>query len=148
MQISYGTGANHYDVLTAAKAGLANTNFMGDLAILNPIDAARLATLKASTNEYVLHQTVSPNGQISQFWNGMKIVESPAQAAGTFTVIDKSCAQYWMREGASIEFGMNAGDFGSNNISVRAVSRGAQTIYKPAGIVTGTFANAIASLNA
>ena len=145
---SYGTGANHYDALTAAKAGLANTNFRANCAILNPIDAAKLATLKASTNEYVLHQTVSPNGEIKQFWNGMAIIESPAQTAGVFTVFDKNAAQYWMREGVSVEFGMNDDDFASNSISVRAIIRGAVATYLPAGIVTGTFEHAIASLNA
>ena len=145
---SYGTSANHYDVLTAAKAGLANTNFRANCAILNPIDAAKLATLKASTNEYVLHQTVSPNGEIKQFWNGMEVIESPAQNAGTFTVFDKNAAQYWMREGVSVEFGMNDDDFASNSISVRAIIRGAVATYLPAGIVTGLFSEAILSLNA
>lgn len=140
--------SNLYDVLSAAKAGLANTNFMADTVILNPIDAVRLTLIKASTREYVLSQTVTPSGAPQYFFNGMKVVETPAQSQGTFTVLDSKCAQYWMREGTSIEFGLNDDDFASNSVSVRAIIRGAQTIYKSNGIITDAFADWQTALDA
>lgn len=144
----FGTAANEYDVITAVAAGLANRNFMADKVFLNPLDYYSMVTRKASTNEYVMAQTVAPNGEFMTIWNGVEIVKTPAQTAGTFTILDsKKSSQYWMREGSQIEFGMNEADFASNNISVRASIRGALTNYYAQGIVSDTFANFRAALN-
>lgn len=90
----------------------------------------------------------SPGGSYKTFWNGIEIIKSNAQATGTFTVLDsKKATSYWTREGVSVEFGYDQDDFSTNSMTVRAKLRGAVTNYRPNGIVSGTFANAIASLN-
>ena len=133
---------NEYDVISAVAAGMANTNFQADKVFLNPIDYTAMVLSKATTQEYVLAQTIAPNGEFKTIWGGIEFVKTPAQTAGTFTLIDsKKSSQYWMREGAQVEFGMNADDFAANNISVRAIIRGALVNYYENGIVSDTFAN-------
>ena len=144
----FGTGANEYDVITAIAAGMANENYTAGICFLNPLDYYSMVTRKTTDNRYTLQTTVAPNGEYKTIWNGIELVKTAAQTAGTFTVIDKMATQYWMREGASIEFGMNANDFASNNISVKAIIRGALTNYNQRGIVSDTFANFEAALNA
>lgn len=143
----FGTNANRFDVLTASMSGLMSNNFMAGLCILHPSDYYAMTLIKSSQNEYVLQQTVAPDGSYKTFWNGVEVMKTPAQAAGTFSVIDKSSVAYWMREGLTFEFNYNDEDFASNAITARAKVRGAVTTYRPNGIVTGTFTNAIAALN-
>ena len=145
---TYGTAANRYDALTAAAAGLAANNYVADKVFLNPLDYYRMTTIKSTQNEYVLAQTVAPDGSYKTFWNGIEVVKTAAQTAGAFIMIDsKKANQYWIREGASIEFGYNDTDFANNNISVRAKLRGANTNYLAKGIVSATFANFALALN-
>ena len=115
---SQGTGANNFDVLTAAMAGLANTNYMAGKVFVNPIDYYEMVLAKATTNEYVLAQTIAPDGSYKTFWNGVEIVKTPAQTAGTFTILDMRAATYFQRTGSNIEFGYNDNDFAGFNISV------------------------------
>ena len=145
----FGTQANNYDVISAVAAGMANTNFQADKVFLNPIDYTAMVLSKDNDEAYALTHTVAPNGEYKTIWGGIEFVKTPAQVAGTFTLIDsKKSSQYWMREGAQVEFGMNNDDFAANNISVRAIIRGALVNYYENGIVSDTFGNWTAALNA
>ena len=144
---STGTSANNFDVLTAAMAGLANTNYMAGKVFVNPLDYWEMVLAKATTNEYVLAQTIAPDGSYKTFWNGVEIVKTPAQTAGTFTILDMRAATYFTREGSNIEFGYNDNDFAGYNISVRANVRGALVAYNQNGIISDTFANWKTALN-
>ena len=140
--------ANNFDVLTAAYAGLANTNYMAGKVFVNPIDYYEMVLAKSTQNEYVLAQTIAPDGSYKTFWNGVEIVKTPAQTAGTFTILDMRAATYFTREGGTIEFGYNDNDFAGYNISVRANVRGALVAYNQKGIISDTFANWKTALNA
>ena len=144
---STGTSANNFDVLTAAMAGLANTNYYAGKVFVNPLDYYEMVLAKATTNEYVLAQTIAPDGSYKTFWNGVEIVKTPAQTAGTFTILDSRAATYFTRMGSNIEFGYNDTDFAGYNISVRANVRGALVAYNPNGIISDTFANWKTALN-
>lgn len=145
----FGTQANNYDVISAVAAGMANTNFQADKVFLNPIDYTAMVLSKDNDEAYALTHTVAPSGEYKTIWGGIEFIKTPAQVAGTFTLIDsKKSSQYWMREGAQVEFGMNNDDFAANNISVRAIIRGALVNYYENGIVSDTFANWTAALNA
>ena len=144
---STGTSANNFDVLTAAMAGLANTNYMAGKVFVNPIDYYEMVLAKATTNEYVLAQTIAPDGTYKTFWNGVEIVKTPAQTAGTFTILDMRAATYFTRTGSNIEFGYNDNDFAGYNVSVRANLRGALVAYNQNGIISDTFANWKTALN-
>ena len=140
--------ANNFDVLTACKAGLAADNFRASKVFMNPTDVAVMVLTKSTQGEYVLRQTVTPDGSIKSFWNGIEIVETAAQAIGTFTMLDNTAAQYWSREGAQVEFGYNDNDFAGNNISVRALLRSALVGYNANGIINETFADFKTALDA
>ena len=140
--------ANNFDVLTAAYAGLANTNYMAGKVFVNPLDYYEMVLAKSTQNEYVLAQTIAPDGSYKTFWNGVEIVKTPAQTAGTFTILDMRAATYFMREGTQIEFGYNDNDFAGYNVSVRANVRGALVAYNQNGIISDTFANWKTTLNA
>ena len=144
---SQGTGANNFDVLTAVMAGLANTNYMAGKVFVNPIDYFVMVLAKSTQNEYVLAQTIAPDGSYKTFWNGVEIVKTPAQTAGTFTMLDMKAATYFTREGSTIEFGYNDNDFAGYNVSVRANLRGALVNYNQKGIISDTFANWKTALN-
>ena len=132
---------NRYDSITAVAAAMANENFMADKAFINPIDYYLMVTNKSSQDgHYTLQSTVAPNGEYKTIWNGIELIKCASQTAGHLTMIDsKQATQYWLRDGASIEFGMNDDDFASNNISVRASIRGALTNYKANGIISENF---------
>ena len=140
--------SNNFDILTAVFAGLANTNYMAGKVFLNPLDYYSMVLAKATTNEYVLAQTIAPNGQYKTFWKGVEIVVTPAQTAGTFTILDMRAATYFMREGSNIEFGYNDNDFAGYNVSVRANVRGALVTYNQKGIISDTFVAWKAALEA
>ena len=145
---SQGTSANNFDVLTAVMAGLANTNYMAGKVFVNPLDYYVMVLAKASgSGEYVLAQTIAPDGSYKTFWNGVEIVKTPAQTAGTFTMLDMRASTYFMREGSTIEFGYNDNDFAGYNVSVRANLRGALVNYNQKGIISDTFANWKLALN-
>ena len=144
---SQGTSANNFDVLTAVYAGLANTNYMAGKVFVNPLDYYVMVLAKSTQNEYVLSQTIAPDGSYKTFWNGVEIVKTPAQTAGTFTILDMRAATYFMREGSTIEFGYNDNDFAGYNVSVRANLRGALVNYNQKGIISDTFANWKLALN-
>ena len=141
--------ANFFDVLSVAKAGMANTNFHADVVILNPLDAVQISLIETTGAGYLLNQTQLHDGMTGYFWQGMKVVQTPAQAVGTFTLVDtKKATQYWMREGVNVEFDRNGTDFAANSISVRAKVRGNVTNYRPNGIVSDRFVDWTAALNA
>lgn len=106
-----------------------------------------MTLIKSSQNEYVLSQTVAPDGSYMTTWNGIQFVKSNAQAAGTYTVLDKSQVEYVMREGVALEFDRNGNDFQSNNISIRAQLRGNLADWNPTAVKVGNFATVISALD-
>ena len=148
-QFSSAAPANRYDVISVVVAGMANTNFTADKCFLNPIDYTAMVLSKDNDLAYSLTHSIAPNGEYKTIWGGIEFIKTPAQVAGTFTLIDsKKSSQYWMREGAQIEFGMNDNDFATNSVSVRAIIRGALVNYYQNGIVSDTFANWQTALDA
>ena len=147
---SIGSGtvdANRYDAITAVGSVLEQEDFTANCVVLNPFDYYQLALIKANTGEYVLGQATDASGaSIMQLVNGIEVVKSNAQAAGTFTVFDKMAAEYVMREGISLEFDRNANDFQTNSISVRAIIRGDVADWLPSGVKVGNFATVIGVL--
>ncbi len=140
--VASAANVNNYEVITAVAAGMANENYVADKVFINPLDYYAMVLSKDADRNYVLQQTMAPNGEFKTIWSGIEFIKTPAQTAGTFTLIDsKQATQYWLRDGSSVEFGMNDDDFSQNNITVRASIRGALTNYKSNGIVSETFAN-------
>lgn len=139
--------ANRYDAITAVGSILEQEDFTADCVVLNPFDYYQLSLIKANTGEYVLGQALNAQGMpVMQLVNGIEVVKSNAQAAGTFTVFDKMAAEYVMREGISLEFDRNANDFATNSISVRAIIRGNIADWLPQGVKVANFTTFIGLL--
>ena len=63
-------------------------------------------------------------------------------------MFDESALKWVTREGMKAEMGYTGDDWQRNNVSLKVYGRFALVSGKPNGIVNGTFANAILSLNA
>ena len=145
----YGTGANEIDVLNAVQASFKRLNFMGKKYVfVNPELIASIQGQKATDGHYQLNSAVDPTGKVRNFLGGIELIENSAVAAGTFYAYDQSALKWVTREGMKMEMGYTGDDWQRNNVSLKVYGRFALVSGLPAGIVTGTFANAIASLNA
>ena len=138
-----GATANLYDVITDSAAQLASRNYNLDCVVLNATDYWHLATIKTSTGQYALRtftNDIAPKvlgGSI--YWNN-------GITADNFVAFDRQATQFWMREGATVEFFRNGSDFINNNVTARVKARGCVTNFLPAGIVKGSIATAITDL--
>ena len=146
---AYGTAANEIDVINAAVSALEGSNFSGSKTVLvHPSTIAKIQGLKASTNEYLLATAIDGSGKIRSFLGGAEIVANSAVTAGEFYIYDNSALKFVTREGMSTEIGYTGDDWQRNNVSLKVYGRFALVSGLPDGIANGTFANAIASLNA
>ena len=138
-----GATANLYDVILDSATQLAASNYNLDVVVLNATDYWHLATIKTSTGQYALRtfgNDIAPKvlgGSI--YWNN-------GLTAGTFVAFDRLATQFWMREGATVEFFRNNNDFINNNVTARVKARGCVTNFLPKGIIKGTIATAITDL--
>ena len=133
--------ANRYDAIVALSSILQQSDFNPGCVILNPFDYNQIAITKSADGDYVFRQAVDPGtGAMKTVLNtGLQVVVSNAQAANTFTIVDKMAAEYVMREGVAVEFDRNADDFNTNSVSIRAQLRGNIADWLPQGVVHGTF---------
>ena len=138
-----GATANLYDVILDSAAQLASRNYNLDCVVLNAVDYWHLADIKTSTGQYALRtfdNNISPKvlgGSI--YWNN-------GITADNFVAFDRMATQFWMREGATVEFLRNGNDFINNNVTARVKARGCVTNFLPMGIVKGSIATAITDL--
>ena len=146
---TYGTAANRIDVLNAASLALEGDNFMGKkMAFIHPSTIANIQGIKASDGHYILNSAVDPTGNVRMFLGNIEVVSNAAVEAGEFYMFDESALKFVTREGMKAEMGYTGDDWQRNNLSLKVYGRFALVSGKPNGIVNGTFANAIASLNA
>ena len=146
---TYGTAANLIDVINAAQSSLKRRNYNNKkFLFVNPDTIAQIQALKATTNEYLLNTTMAPDGTIRMFLNGVQVIENSAVTSGTFYLYDESSLKFGIREGMNIEVGYTGDDWERHNVSIKAIMRCNLVSGKPTGIVSGTFADAISSLNA
>ena len=138
-----GTTANLYDVITDSAAQLAAKNYNLDCVVLNATDYWHLASIKTTTGQYAL-RTFDNN--IAPKVLGASIYWNNGLTAGRFVAFDKMATQFWMREGATVEFFRNGSDFINNNVTARVKARGCVTNFLPNGIVKGEIATAITDL--
>ena len=138
-----GATANLYDVILDSATQLAARNYNLDCVVLNATDYWHLATIKTSTGQYALR--TFDNG-ISPKVLGGSIYWNNGITADNFVAFDRMATQFWMREGATVEFFRNGSDFINNNVTARVKARGCVTNFLPAGIVKGSIATAITDL--
>ena len=146
---SYGTAANEIDVINAAVASFKGINFTGEkIVFVNPSLIAKLQGIKGTDGHYQLQSTVDATGKVRSFLGGAELIEVPAVAAGEFYIFDRSEVKFVTREGMKMEMGYTGDDWERNNVSLKVYGRFALVVGKPDAIQNGTFAHAIAALNA
>ena len=138
-----GATANLYDVILDSAAQLAALNYNLDAVVLNATDYWHLATIKTTQGEYALRTF---QNDISPKVLGADIYWNNGLTAGNFIAFDKMATQFWMREGATVEFFRNGTDFVDNNVTARVKARGCVTNFLPSGIIKGVIATAITDL--
>ena len=138
-----GATANLYDVLLDSAAQLAANNYNLNCVVLNAVDFWHLSTIKTSTGQYALRTF---NSEFGPKVMGGDIYWNNGITAGNFVAFDKMATQFWMREGAVIEFFRANDDFTKNNVTARVKARGCVTNFLPGGIIKGVIATAITDL--
>ena len=138
--------ANEWDVLRAAIWQVRNGYFEPNYIIMNPIDVAKADMLKATTNEYLIHQAA---GQyMFKSFYGIPVIENNGMTAGNFLVGDFTKSNLGIREEVNIQIGYDGDDFTKNLITILAEMRAVHYIKSnhTKAFVKGTFSTAKAAL--
>ncbi len=127
------------DTIRRAKLQVRIAKYEASAIVLNPVDWARVETLKDSNGRYIIGD---PTGQRPQvLWN-LPVVDSDAIAEGHFLVgaFDRA-AQVFDREDANVQVSTEDGDnFTKNMVTIRAEERIALAVHRPEAFVYGAFA--------
>ncbi len=132
------TYSTKLDVLRDAMTQTQTSEYMPTAIILNPTDWGDIELSKDSQGRYLF---ANPQTAAAPRLWGLPVVISNSMAAGTFLVgAFDMAAQLWDREDASIEVSReNSDNFVKNMVTILAEERLAITIYRPLGLVGGSF---------
>lgn len=143
-----GASANEFDVIGAAKKQIRVSKIGGNLvALINPVNYYDMRyKRKDTTNNYIFMgggNGIDPGLN----WDGVRIVEHTAVTAGDFFVFSPSAAMIFDRAGITVRFYDQDQDNAIKNlITIVIEKRLALAVYRPLGIIKGTFATAITDL--
>lgn len=110
--------------------------------ILNPIDWARIETLKNDIGEYIIGNAA--DGAQPRLWR-LPVVETPAMTVDKFlTGAFKLACQLFDREDANVELSTEDRDnFIKNLVTIRGEERVALAVYRPEALIYGDFGNVV-----
>ena len=110
--------------------------------ILNPIDWARIETLKNDIGEYIIGNAA--DGAQPRLWR-LPVVETPAMTVDKFlTGAFKLACQLFDREDANVELSTEDRDtFIKNRVTIRGEERVALAVYRPEALIYGDFGNVV-----
>lgn len=108
--------------------------------VLNPIDWARIETLKDGEGRYIIGNPTS--GTTPTLWR-LPVVETPAMTVDKFlTGAFKLAVQLFDREDANVELSTEDRDnFIKNLVTIRGEERVGLAVYRPEALVYGDFGN-------
>jgi HK97 family phage major capsid protein len=135
-----GSEYNYADVLRAAILQLAEAGYGCTGFVVSPRDWFVIETTKSSTREYIVGD---PRRTLDEILWSLPIVSSPAMANGSFLAGDfDGGAHIRMRQTGTIDISDSHSDFFTKNLyAVRAETRAALVVPKPAAFITGSFAS-------
>lgn len=151
------TNAQHYDALQAAilQVLLGNgptysqaAGFQPNAIVMNPVDVFNMRGNKDANENYIFPPALSTDGLML---DGVRIYQTQNITAGTFLVGDLSVGKAFVKRGIEINFwDQNSTDPEYDRVTVTASHRLAHRVTTNGafGLVTGTFAAAIAALTA
>lgn len=137
--------ANNFDVIRAAVAQIVLANFIPNVVIVNPADAAAMDLAKATDGHYIMPPFATVGGQTIA---GVRVVENPGVTAGDYIVGDFTKAFFYQREGINIMVGWENDDFSKNLVTIIGELRGNLYISEnnEGAFVVGDFATDKAAL--
>jgi HK97 family phage major capsid protein len=147
--------ANEFDVIRAARKQIRNAKLGGPLrAVVSPDDFFNMTSQKDTTNNYLFlgggngiplaNAGGSPTG-INV--GGVIIEEHTAITSGDFIVFQTRSAQIFDRSGTTVRFYDQDQDNAIKNlITIVIEKRLALAVYRPLGIIRGTFGAAVNDL--
>lgn len=132
------TGDTKIDTIRKAFTQCALSNYTATAVVMNPADWEEIELTKDNEGRYIFAQPQSLAQP--QMW-GKTVVATNSIAAGTFlTGAFNMAAQIWDREDASISVSTeNSDNFVKNMVTILAEERLALTVYRPAGLIAGSF---------
>ncbi|MNR97629.1 Phage capsid family protein [compost metagenome] len=126
------------DTIRRAKLQVRIARYEASAIVLNPVDWAKIETLKDTNGRYIIGD---PTGERPQrLWN-LPVVDSDAIAEGHFLIgaFDRA-AQVFDREDANVQVSTEDGDnFTKNMVTIRAEERLALAVHRPESFVYGPF---------
>jgi len=136
---------NRFDVLVAAVAQLAASNFMGDTVVVNPSDYYAMQLTKDTQGRYLLPPFTSADGMTVA---GLRLVANNGVTVGTFLAGDFKKATLAIREEMNIQIGYENDDFTKNLVTILAELRAVLFVKSNwyNAFVQGTFSTAITAL--
>lgn len=136
--------AQQIDVIRFAKAIVSQQEYSASGAVLNPIDATLIESLKDNTENYLDVQRV--NGVLTI--SGMPIVETTAMPAGKFAVGDWAMAAALLEfTSLTLEFSESTTEKLGNYVEAIIQEEVLFPIYNKYMFVVGDFTTAIAAIN-
>lgn len=130
------------DVLLLAIAQTQAAGFEPDGLTLNPLDWAKMQTLKTSTGEYLGNGPFSSE-QVARLWT-LPVVTTTAMTIDKFLVSTRVGAQIFDRQDATVEISTEHSDFFTKNlVAIRAEERLALAVYRTTAFTKGDFSDAI-----
>jgi HK97 family phage major capsid protein len=139
--------ATKADVLRAAIAQVVANLFQPNYAILHPNDVASMDLEKGTDGHYSLPPFRSADGMMI---SGVRIIANTGQTVDKFTVGDFTKFNVRVREGLTIDIGLDGNDFTKNLVTILGEIRlVAYVKTNHAGaFVSGDFSDAITALDA
>jgi len=138
--------ANRFDVLRTAIAQIVAANFMPNYILLHPDDVAAMDLTKSATDgHYVLPPFKSADGLVI---SGVRILENTGQTTDKFTVGDFTKFNVRVRQGMTVDIGLDGNDFTNNLVTILGEIRLVSYIKANHAVafVSGDFSDAIAAL--
>lgn len=138
--------ANHADVLRTAIAQIVSANFRPNYIILHPNDVAKLDLAKGNDGHYTLPPFKTADGMSI---SSVRIIENTGQTEDKFTVGDFTKFNVRIREGFTIDIGLENDDFTKNLVTILGEIRLVAYIKSnhQAAFVSGDFSDAITALD-
>lgn len=126
------------DTLRKAQTMLELNDHVADVIILNPAQAESISLAKDLEGRYVVSNAL--NGMGPTLW-GLPLVSTNAMPSGRFLVADlQNSVMYFDRMDIAVTISEHHSDFFVRNlVAVLAECRGAVGVYRPLGLISGTF---------
>lgn len=129
------------DTLRYAMLQAALAEYPASGHVINPIDWARIETLKDNDGNYIIGL---PQGTASPTMWGLPVVATQAMEVDKFlTGSFNMAAQIFDQWALRIETGFQNDDFTRNKVTVLAEKRLALAVYRPEALIYGDFGNVV-----